>query len=401
MHRLLSLVPGFFGFSALLALGGCGSSDSVTPAAPSPPPTSSAPAESGDLALVGPAAQERHAAPTSLTATPGDGQVALAWNTPEVADGIAGYQLNYGKMGRDGGNLGGWADIEGSDHRTTTHTVTGLSNGSEYRFRIRAQYVSGPPGRKSERATATPAASVPLPPPPKPPTGFAVTSGGWTRLYLTWTAPDDSSRTGWQLRHRLPRPNIWSPHNPWSEWVNIADADATEYKWTVPDRQNIYSIQFRAVNASGAEPVGSAVVTGRAGTSGGMRPVPASRTLMWAGEGGRVSYSLYSRARPSAPFTVEIRLSEVDWDKNPMVVVAGGKMDSVLTRTGKVTAHPSTLTFTPSNWDTPQRVIFTVAEDDDTEGEEIIIEYYFTGGGEGFEKVDPFVHTIKVWDNDR
>ncbi len=309
-----------------------------------------------------------------------------------MADGIAGYQLNYGRMGRDGGHLGGWADIEGSDHRTTTHTVTGLSNGSEYRFRIRAKYFSGPPGRKSERATATPTAPAPLPPPPQPPNGLEAHAAGWDWIYLSWNAPVDPSRTGWQLRHRLPRPNIWTPHGPWSEWVDIADADATEHTWTVPDREENYHIQVRAVNASGREPVGSSAPTAGAGTSGGIRPTGGASK--WVLEGGWTGHGLNPRARPSEPLIVEIRLFEIESFEN----------DSVRVPTQKVVPYPRTLTFTPSNWKKVQNVSYNALEDDDTEDEIIIIEYHFTGGGEFWEKEKSETwsrHNILVQDNDR
>ena len=66
---------------------------------------------------------------TGLTATPGSAQVELAWTAhPD-------FRVSY-EVSQDGGSS--WAAISGSDGLTVMHTVTGLSNGTAYRFGIRA-----------------------------------------------------------------------------------------------------------------------------------------------------------------------------------------------------------------------------------------------------------------------
>ena len=70
------------------------------------------------------------AAPASLTATPGDRQVALTWQAPASDGGasITGYEYRQSK---DGGTnwQPDWTAIANSDAKTTSHTVTGLTNG--------------------------------------------------------------------------------------------------------------------------------------------------------------------------------------------------------------------------------------------------------------------------------
>ena len=63
-----------------------------------------------------------------VTAQVGVEQVTLSWPNPNDAS-ITGYQVKQG--------TGAWTAIE-SDATTTSHTVTGLSNGTEYTFQIRA-----------------------------------------------------------------------------------------------------------------------------------------------------------------------------------------------------------------------------------------------------------------------
>ncbi len=75
-------------------------------------------------------------APTGLTATAGDRQVVLAWTDPSNAD-ITAWEVRQGS----GSPLswGSWTEIASSTATTTTHTVTGLTNGTAYSFELRAK----------------------------------------------------------------------------------------------------------------------------------------------------------------------------------------------------------------------------------------------------------------------
>ena len=95
------------------------------------------------------------AKPAGLTATSGDGQAELAWTDPGDS-GITKYQSRH-KAGTSfsDGDDSLWTDIDGSDASTTSHTVTELTNGTEYVFQVRAVNAGGP-GAASDTATATP-----------------------------------------------------------------------------------------------------------------------------------------------------------------------------------------------------------------------------------------------------
>ncbi len=85
------------------------------------------------------------AAPAELTATAGDAQVALAWDDPGN-NTINKYQVSMnGSMS--------FADIVGSNKNTTEHTITGLDNGTEYTFALRAVNDSGPGAVSTVSAT--------------------------------------------------------------------------------------------------------------------------------------------------------------------------------------------------------------------------------------------------------
>ncbi len=96
------------------------------------------------------------ASPTGLTVAAGNGRVMLAWTDPNDA-GITGYELRYGRTTVR--SSAAWAAIPGSGATTTSHTVTGLDNGSEYSFKVRAVNVGGD-GADTGWATATPTPSA-------------------------------------------------------------------------------------------------------------------------------------------------------------------------------------------------------------------------------------------------
>lgn len=91
-------------------------------------------------------------APTGLSATAGDVQAALSWTVPasDGGDAISAYTIEHSK---DAGTT--WVTVIRAASTTTTHTVTGLVNGSAYLFRVSAVNASGT-GPASTTATATP-----------------------------------------------------------------------------------------------------------------------------------------------------------------------------------------------------------------------------------------------------
>ena len=83
------------------------------------------------------------AAPTNLTATPGDGQATVTWDNPNNIT-IRKYQYST-----DGG--ANFNHMNASGRNTTSFTFTGLTNGTEYQLAIRASNLSG----ESAPATVT------------------------------------------------------------------------------------------------------------------------------------------------------------------------------------------------------------------------------------------------------
>ena len=97
------------------------------------------------------------AAPGGFTATAGDAQVVLNWTTPgNGGSAITGYEVSYGVTI---GYTASWSAIPSSGASTTSHTVTGLNNGTGYTFEVRAVNIAGN-GATSGTQTATPAKPV-------------------------------------------------------------------------------------------------------------------------------------------------------------------------------------------------------------------------------------------------
>ena len=129
-------------------------------------------------------------APGNLRTTPGDGRVTLAWTAPGSDGGAAIEKYRY-RVSADGGSSWDpdWTDVpDGPDAGDsaadeTTFTVSGLINGTEYVFQLRAVNSVGE-GRAAS-ATGTPV-RAPLP----PGSGFLVgnfgqPADGASQVYVT------------------------------------------------------------------------------------------------------------------------------------------------------------------------------------------------------------------------
>ncbi len=173
--------------------------------------------------------------PTDFTVTPADKSMNLKWTDPSDTT-ISKYQYRQ-KEGSN--NYGGWTDIGSSSATTTTHTVTGLTNGTQYTFKIRAVNSVGD-GLESDEATAT------ATPPPAAPTNLAATVGNQS-VALKWTDPSDTTISKYQYRQK-------EGSNNYGVWTDIGSSSATTTSHTITGLTNEteYTFQLRAVNPAGA-----------------------------------------------------------------------------------------------------------------------------------------------------
>ena len=95
--------------------------------------------------------------PVGLTATAADSQVTLEWDDPDN-ESVTGYEYQQ----KDGGaDFGEWAAITDSapgGAHATSYAVTGLTNGTQYRFKIRAVTAAGA-GDATDAVAASPRAA--------------------------------------------------------------------------------------------------------------------------------------------------------------------------------------------------------------------------------------------------
>jgi hypothetical protein len=89
--------------------------------------------------------------PGAPTATAGDAQVSLSWTAPTVHPSITDYYIQYSS---NSGTT--WTTFSDSVSNTTSATVTGLTNGTAYIFRIAGVNALGEGLYGSASASATP-----------------------------------------------------------------------------------------------------------------------------------------------------------------------------------------------------------------------------------------------------
>ena len=120
------------------------------------------------------------ARPAGLTAAPGDGSVTLSWDNPSDST-ITGYQYRT-RQAPPAPGWGPWTAISGSGAETTSHAFTGLENGTEHRFKLRAVNALGnsapAPAAAPWYVAATPAVPT-LTADDVTSTGATITLGNW------------------------------------------------------------------------------------------------------------------------------------------------------------------------------------------------------------------------------
>ena len=187
--------------------------------------------------------------PSGLSATPGNRQVMLSWVQPSGGAALTHYEYEL-----DGS--GTWTSTGGT---ATSYTVTGLTNGQAYTFRVRAVNSAGASTASNSR-TATPTTTV-----PDAPTGLSFTPGD-QQVTLRWTAPtNDGGEPITHYEYEQDGSGTWT------------STGGTATSYTVRNLTNgqAYRFRVRAVNSIGAGAASSsqsATPSPSTGGGGGLPP---------------------------------------------------------------------------------------------------------------------------------
>ena len=162
-------------------------------------------------------------APTNLTATAGNTQVILSWTAPADDGGsdVTGYEYEQ--------DTGGWTATGSTD---TTYTKTGLTNGTRYRFKVRAVNTLGG-GTASASVSATPSTIPGVP-------GSFMAIPTDREVILRWTAPDDGGSDILRYEYQENGGDWTTTGGTGLEFIRSNLTNGTSYAFAV-----------RAVNANG------------------------------------------------------------------------------------------------------------------------------------------------------
>jgi hypothetical protein len=190
-------------------------------------------------------------APTGLTATAGNSQVALSWN---ASSGATSY--NVYRSTSSGGE--GSTPIA-SGVTSTSYTNTGLTNGTTYYYKVAAVNTAGTSGQSTE-ASATPAGTVSIPPTP---------SG------LTATAGNGQVSLSWQGSSGATSYNVYRSTSSGGEGSTPVASGVTTTTYTNTGLTNgtTYYYKVAAVNNAGTSGQSNEASATPAGSSGGSGPL--------------------------------------------------------------------------------------------------------------------------------
>jgi len=226
-------------------------------------------------------------APIGLTATVapadgvGSGEVKLAWGGPIIGHEVTDYVIETSADGTT------WTTVDDGVSTATQHTVSGLTNGTQYSFRVAARNTLGS-GPWTPAITATPV-WVPRPVFPLTLSTAPAPGVGSGQVKLTWNAPADNGAaiSDYVIQYQLWREGFAGPPSP--TWVTVDDAVATATTSMVSGLTNGTKYWFRiaATNVVGIgewSPAVLATPLGAPGAPGGLTAAVAPEAGVGSGQ---------------------------------------------------------------------------------------------------------------------
>lgn len=169
-----------------------------------------------------------------------NGQVTLGWNANTATERVENYRIEY-----TFGGTNVWTLFTGSE-KTTLATVTGLTNGVAYSFRVAAVNVAGAgPGATT---SGTPTGPLPV-------SGLTANAAD-SKITLSWTLPSGGGATinGVRIRYSTDSGANWSANTDLAASATSKEftglTNSTEYLFEVTVLTNVGNSEARMVKAT-------------------------------------------------------------------------------------------------------------------------------------------------------
>ena len=254
--------------------------------------------------------------PGSVTATPGVGSLTVSWS---AAANAGGYKVQW-KSGAQAYD----ASTRQATASGTSHTITGLTGGTEYTVRVIATRTNAPDSAASSEATGTaqhPAAGVPG--------GVTATPAAAGSLRVSWTAPANAN--GYKVQWK-------SGGQSYDTSARQATASGTSHTITGLTAGTEYTVRVIATRTNAPDSAASSEATGTPPSVG----LVLSKTSVATREDGTAdTFTVKLGSQPSADVTVAVTSDD----------------------TTEAAVSPASLTFDSTNWGTPQTVTVTGQDD--------------------------------------
>jgi hypothetical protein len=190
-------------------------------------------------------------APTTPLAAPGDGRVRLTWRAPgnsgdaAITDYVVQFSSNRGRS---------WTTFDDGVRSSTGASVTGLTNGRSYVFRVAARTAAGVGAFSESSRAATPRT---LPGVPRSLTGRP----GVTSVVLSWSAPSSNGGaaiTDYVVQFSSNRGRSWTTFDD-----GVRASTGAQVTGLATGREYVFRVAARNVAGTGASTSASAPVRPR------------------------------------------------------------------------------------------------------------------------------------------